>query len=185
MFDNIEISDNFTYAEVIKSDTAIANGIDNNIYDERIITNARAVAVNVLEPIRSAFGPLVPNSWYRSEELEFTICANAFAKYCESRIGVSQAAKLRYLTFSTLHTEPTIEKAWKSYFAKKQHPKGMSVDFEYSHIDNNDLYEYIKANLKFDQLILEFYRYDKGPNSGWVHCSFDPNGHNRNQAFKL
>lgn len=185
MSNSIVISDHFSYEEVIHSDTAISLGIDNNIYDERIVQNARAVANNILEPIRSEFGPLSPNSWFRSEELEFNICAGAFYKYCESRLGRRLASALPKMRFEDLPNSPQLHKAWQSYFARKQHPKGMSVDFEYGNIDNKVLFQYIKNFLEFDQLILEFYRYDKGPNSGWVHCSFDPNGHNRNQAFEI
>ena len=185
MSNSIVISDHFSYEEVIHSDTAISLGIDNNIYDERIIQNARAVAKNVLEPIRSEFGPIVPNSWFRSEELEYNICAGAFYKYCESRLGRRLAVTASKLTFDRLDTCPAVYKAWQGYYARKQHPKGMSVDFEYPNMDNKVLFEYIKNFIVFDQLILEFYRYDNGPNSGWVHCSFDPNGQNRNQAFEI
>ena len=185
MFDKIEISEHFSYNEVIHSDTAISSGIDNNIYDERIITNAKAVANNILEPVRSVFGAVAPNSWYRSEELEYKICAGAFKRYCDSRLGEKLSSVMQELQFSQLKDYPSIHKVWQSYFLKKQHPKGMSVDFEYNNLDNKELFEYIKANLEFDQLILEFYRYDKGPSSGWVHCSFDPNGNNRNQAFAI
>lgn len=53
------------------------------------------------------------------------------------------------------------------------HCKGQAADIEIPGVPNHELAEWIKANLKFTQLILEFYT--KGvPDSGWVHVSYDP-----------
>ena len=53
-----------------------------------------------------------------------------------------------------------------------QHAKGEAADFEMFGLDNKSLAKYIKNNLIFDQLILEFYKNDN-PASGWVHCSYN------------
>lgn len=53
------------------------------------------------------------------------------------------------------------------------HCKGQAADIEIPGIANADLAEYIKANLQFTQLILEFYTQGI-PDSGWVHVSYDP-----------
>ena len=53
-----------------------------------------------------------------------------------------------------------------------QHAKGEAADFEMFGLDNKSLAKYIKNNLTFDQLILEFYKNDN-PASGWVHCSYN------------
>ena len=53
-----------------------------------------------------------------------------------------------------------------------QHAKGEAADFEMFGLDNKSLAKYIKNNLIFDQLILEFYKNDD-PASGWVHCSYN------------
>lgn len=52
-----------------------------------------------------------------------------------------------------------------------QHRTGHAADFEIPTIANADLANWIKANLIFDQLILEFYHKDD-PSSGWIHCSY-------------
>ncbi|MGL5944225.1 MAG: D-Ala-D-Ala carboxypeptidase family metallohydrolase [Waterburya sp.] len=52
-----------------------------------------------------------------------------------------------------------------------QHCFGQAVDFEIPGLPNKQVAEWIKENLSFDQLILEFYN-DKDPNSGWIHCSY-------------
>jgi len=59
-----------------------------------------------------------------------------------------------------------------------QHCHGEAADFECSRVGNDELAEWVRDNLEFDQLILEFYQQGK-PSSGWVHCSFKTNGKNR------
>ncbi len=55
--------------------------------------------------------------------------------------------------------------------SKSQHRYGEAADFEVPGWSNYALAEWIKLNLTFDQLILEFYVRGK-PSSGWVHCSY-------------
>lgn len=62
-----------------------------------------------------------------------------------------------------------------------QHITGHATDFEIPTIANGDLAEWIKANLTFDQLILEFHN-PSDPKSGWVHCSYHKE-HNRNECL--
>jgi zinc D-Ala-D-Ala carboxypeptidase len=54
------------------------------------------------------------------------------------------------------------------------HCNGMAADIEIAGVANAALAEYIKDNLKFTQLILEFYT-PGIPDSGWVHVSYDEN----------
>lgn len=63
-----------------------------------------------------------------------------------------------------------------------QHAEGKAVDFEIVGVDNKDLFDWVKNNLEFDQLILEFYK-EGEPNSGWIHVSWN-SGENRNQTLK-
>ena len=64
--------------------------------------------------------------------------------------------------------------------SKSQHKVGEAADFEcIGGISNIGLAMWIKENLEFDQLILEFYNPKEGPNSGWVHCSYKRLGANR------
>lgn len=179
------VSDHFTYKEVIRSDTAEQFNIDNNIKDEVVLEKAKLTAKHILEPVRDKFGPLVPNSWYRGEELEFIICRNPFIHFVEAGWGRKYTDPLHGdFTLADLDGHKELTDAWTKYFAKKQHPKGMSVDFEYAHVDNRALFNWCKENLDYDQLILEFYRRKNGSSSGWVHCSYNPDG-NRRQAFEI
>ena len=56
---------------------------------------------------------------------------------------------------------------------RSDHCKGMAADIEIPGLPNADLAEYIRDNLKFTQLILEFYT-PGIPDSGWVHVSYNP-----------
>lgn len=63
--------------------------------------------------------------------------------------------------------------------ASSQHTLGEAADVEVPGMSNKDLAEYIKKNLPYDQLILEFYD-GVDPSSGWVHVSYKKTG-NRKQ----
>jgi hypothetical protein len=53
------------------------------------------------------------------------------------------------------------------------HCRGMAADLEIPGVPNAELAQWIKDNLEFTQLILEFYT-PGIPDSGWVHVSYDP-----------
>ena len=52
-----------------------------------------------------------------------------------------------------------------------QHARAEAADFEVVGVDNCELADWIKRELPYDQLILEFYTPGE-PNSGWIHCSY-------------
>jgi hypothetical protein len=62
-----------------------------------------------------------------------------------------------------------------------QHIKGEAVDFEIAGIPNLVVAEWIRDNLVFDQILLEFHD-PEIPDSGWIHVSLKEKG-NRNQAL--
>lgn len=62
-----------------------------------------------------------------------------------------------------------------------QHCSGEAVDLEVPGFSTIEVAEWIRDNLEFDQLILEFYK-PGIPDSGWVHVSFK-NGHNRKECL--
>jgi hypothetical protein len=59
--------------------------------------------------------------------------------------------------------------------ANSQHAKAEAADFECIGVDNAELADWIYKNLEPDQLILEYYTPGE-PNSGWIHCSWIPEG---------
>jgi hypothetical protein len=71
--------------------------------------------------------------------------------------------------------------------ATSQHCKGQAVDIDMDNsangVTNADVFNYIKDNLPFDQLIWEFGNED---NCDWVHVSYVPNGRKQIlKAFKM
>ena len=66
---------------------------------------------------------------------------------------------------------------------KSQHCQGQAIDIDdtYKVVANSDMYNYIKNNLDFDQLIWEFGD-DDNPN--WLHVSYVSKEENRNRCLK-
>lgn len=67
--------------------------------------------------------------------------------------------------------------------AKSQHLSGEAADIEIVGVSNREIFEYIRDNLMFDQLILENH-HQEVPSSGWVHVSYSQR-RNRQQAFAI
>ena len=55
--------------------------------------------------------------------------------------------------------------------SNSQHARAEAADFECVGVDNAELADWIKDNLPYDQLIVEYYTPGE-PNSGWIHCSY-------------
>ncbi|WP_341715224.1 D-Ala-D-Ala carboxypeptidase family metallohydrolase [Limnobacter sp.] len=84
------------------------------------------------------------------------------------------------LIISSGYRSPEVSLKIGSSF-KSQHCEGKAADFEIPGVSNEDLALWIKNNLQFDQLILEFHT-KSDPNSGWIHCSWN-GADNRNQTL--
>jgi hypothetical protein len=67
--------------------------------------------------------------------------------------------------------------------SKSQHCQGRALDIDdtYGHKTNAEMYEWIKENLDFDQMIWEFGT-EKNPD--WVHISYVSPNENRNRCLK-
>ena len=66
---------------------------------------------------------------------------------------------------------------------KSQHCHGQAIDIDdtFGHATNAEMYNWIKENLDFDQVIWEFGT-DENPN--WVHVSYVNSEENRNRCLK-
>ena len=66
---------------------------------------------------------------------------------------------------------------------KSQHCEGRAIDIDdtFGHKTNAEMYDYIKENLNFDQLIWEF---GNDTNPDWVHVSYVSDDQNRNRCLK-
>jgi len=142
----MKLTANITLDELTKSQVAERKGINNNPNPTQI-ENLKALAVNILQPVRSEFDkPLIISSGFRCAELCIEIGSKITSEHCADN-------------------------------------KSAAADFEIPGIDNKVLAQWIRDNLIWNQLILEFYKdiwnqlilefYKEGePSSGWVHCSY-------------
>ena len=90
---------------------------------------------------------------------------------CENVLEKIRAHFVKPLTINSGYRGPALNKAIGG--AKtSQHLTGQAADIEIAGIDNKTLFNWIKDNLQFDQLILEYYKEDV-PGSGWVHVSWN------------
>lgn len=67
---------------------------------------------------------------------------------------------------------------------ESQHCKGEAADIEIPGVSNKELAEWIRDNLSYDQLILEFYN-GVDPRSGWVHVSYVDDKTNRKSTLTI
>tara|TARA_E500000305_G_scaffold57684_2_gene46009 strand:+ start:1147 stop:1608 length:462 start_codon:yes stop_codon:yes gene_type:complete len=67
--------------------------------------------------------------------------------------------------------------------SRSQHCEGRAIDIDdtFGNKTNAEMYNYIKENLNFDQLIWEF---GNDTNPDWVHVSYVSDDQNRNRCLK-
>ena len=141
----MKLTANITLDELTKSQVAERKGINNNPNPAQI-ENLKALAINILQPVRSHYNkPLIISSGFRCAQL----CTEIGSSITSQHVAGEGAS---------------------------------AADFEIPGVDNRELATWIKNELEFDQLILEFYR-DNEPSSGWIHCSYSTNS-NRNQSLR-
>ena len=68
-----QVSENFRFYELTKSETADRAGIDNSFSDAAEMRFSVYTCRHVLQPIRNEFGSFTPGSVYRSQALERVI----------------------------------------------------------------------------------------------------------------
>ena len=92
----MQLSRNFSLQELIKSDTAIRKGIDNNPNADQI-EKLKALCENILQPVRDHFGRVKVTSGYRSPELGSAIGSSVNSQHAKAEaadfecIGVDNA----------------------------------------------------------------------------------------------
>jgi len=83
----MRLSENLSLYEMIKSDTAIRNGINNYPTDGHL-GNMIIWAENIFQPIRDYFGePIFISSGYRSRELNSLINGSLRSQHCLGQAG--------------------------------------------------------------------------------------------------
>ena len=92
----MNLSRNFTLSELIKSDTAIRKGINNNPNAEQI-EKLKSLCENILQPVRDHFGRVKVTSGFRSPELCTAIGSSVNSQHAKAEaadfevIGVDNA----------------------------------------------------------------------------------------------
>lgn len=148
----MQLSKNLALAEVTRSETAKRKGISNMPTPEHI-ENFKKLAENVFQPIRDHFGvPIRISSGYRSAALN-----KAIGGAGKTVNGV--------------------------YIPSSQHCTGEAIDIDMdgTTVTNAQIFNFIKDNLEFDQLIWEF---GTDTNPDWVHVSYESTGKQRKQILK-
>jgi hypothetical protein len=81
----MRLSKNFSLKELIKSDTAVRKGINNNPNEDHI-NNLERLATNILQPVRDHFAKVVSvSSGYRSAELCVAIGSNVNSQHASGQ----------------------------------------------------------------------------------------------------
>ena len=81
----MKLSENFSLAEMVKSQTAERKGIDNTP-DTVARENMIKLCENILQPVRDHFGiPFTPSSGYRSPELCIAIGSNIHSQHAKGQ----------------------------------------------------------------------------------------------------
>jgi hypothetical protein len=148
----MQLSKNLALVEVTRSETAKRKGISNMPTPEHI-ENFKKLAENVFQPIREHFAiPIRISSGYRSAALN-----KAIGGAGKTVNGV--------------------------YVPSSQHCTGEAIDIDMdgTSITNKQVFDYIKDNLNFDQLIWEF---GTESNPDWVHVSYESTGKQRKQILR-
>lgn len=136
------ISKHISYEESIKSATGIKLGIKNSP-NSKEISRMKILAEKVFEPLREKVGkPIAIISFFRSLALNKAVGGAKNSQHLAGAItGKDEAAM------------------------------DIDADLIDNGVTNNDIFNYIKDNLKFDQLIAEFEN-DEGSGPAWVHVSY-------------
>ena len=108
----MNLSRNFSLQELIKSDTAIRKGIDNNPNADQI-EKLKRLCENVLQPVRDQFGRVKVTSGFRSPELCLAIGSSINSQHAKAEavdfevLGVDNAEVADWV-YKNLQTDQLI-----------------------------------------------------------------------------
>jgi zinc D-Ala-D-Ala carboxypeptidase len=81
----MQLTENFSLAEMIKSETALRHGLDNTPPAE-VIDNLRTLCEQVLQPLRTAYGRGIKvNSGYRSPDVNAAVGGSRTSDHCRGQ----------------------------------------------------------------------------------------------------
>ena len=102
---------------------------------------------------------------------------------CEKVLEPIREHFARPIMISSGYRSAALNKITKGASLTSQHCSGEAVDIDMdgTEISNKQIFEYIKENLEFDQMIWEF---GTSANPDWVHVSYESTGKQRKQILK-
>jgi zinc D-Ala-D-Ala carboxypeptidase len=117
---DLQLSTHFKLSEMIRSESAARNGIDNYPKEQAVIENLKALCENVLEPIREEFGkPITPTSGYLCKELNDLIGGTENSQHIRGEAvdfvvpDISKKIVLKYIR-QNLTYDQAIDELWNS-----------------------------------------------------------------------
>ena len=111
----MNLTKNFTLAEMVKSETALRHDMDNTP-GEAEIENLKRLAEKVLQPVRDAYGKGVKvNSGYRHPEVNAKVGGSKTSDHCKGQAadieipGVANADLAKWITENLDFTQVILE----------------------------------------------------------------------------
>lgn len=182
-----------------KNHTIPELNIQTDIYSDEQISYESAYVTNQISPMT----PLPPDSTKDKSIPQMQLSEHfTLADLCYSdtayRNGISNVPSDSEIQKLKSLAENVLEPIWNHYGQRvivnsgyrgralnsviggaltSQHCKGEAADIEIAGVSNYDLACWVRDNLPFDQLILEYAQnLSVDPNSGWVHVSYKEDG---------
>lgn len=111
----MQLTSNFSLAELTHSDTAVKKGLDNTP-TEAVIANLKTLAEKVLQPVREHYGKSVKvNSGYRAPEVNASVGGSKTSDHCKGMaadieiVGVANADLAQYIKDTLQFTQVILE----------------------------------------------------------------------------
>ena len=110
------LTNNFSLAEMIKSETAIRRDMDNYPHSDEVIQNLTLLCEQVLQPLRDAYGVGIKvNSGYRSPDVNAAVGGSRTSDHCKGQAadieipGVANADLAQYIADNFEFTQLILE----------------------------------------------------------------------------
>ncbi len=111
----MQLTENFSLAELVKSETALRNGLDNTPGDAEI-ENLRILCENILQPLRSAYGRGIKvNSGFRHPNVNAAVGGSRTSDHCRGQAadieipGVANYDLAKYISENFWYTQVILE----------------------------------------------------------------------------
>ena len=111
----MQLTENFSLAEMVKSETALRQGLDNTP-GEVEIENLRQLCVNILQPLRDAYGRGIKvNSGFRHPNVNAAVGGSRTSDHCRGQAadieipGIPNYDLARYITENFWFTQVILE----------------------------------------------------------------------------